>query len=129
MAGLRGNLGFALAVATALFAALLLLAAPAFADAKARNGTVRFVDCDRLQSAQIQYSTGNSGNVDQDVNVTQTQELECAGDSVANGKDVLSDTIVKGVLPDTGGTPVLAASALILAALFASAALFVGRRR
>lgn len=145
MGSVRGTLGVALA-AGALLLVWALLAAPAFADAKAHGGTLQYVDCDQVQNAAgIQYNAGSgSGEVSQELDITQEQALTCLGDDDRNdgnkndgnknddknnanddtasadtedkADDVLSDTIVKGVLPNTGGLslPALAAYALVV---------------
>jgi hypothetical protein len=133
MVGVRGTLGVALATA-ALLLAWALLATPAFADAKAHGGTLQYVDCDRVQSvAGIQYNAGNSGDVHQDLNITQKQTCPSSGNAKnTDTKDdgVLADTIVKGTLPDTGGLPLpaLGAYALLATGVFSLVRL-IGRRR
>jgi hypothetical protein len=139
MVVVRVTLGVALTMA--LLLACSLLAAPAFAQADARGGTVQYVDCDQVQSAAgLQYGVGE---VSQELNITQEQVLACLGDddrdrdkdgetgADTEGKedDVLADTIVKGALPETGGFPVLAlvAYALVATGAFSLARLF-GRR-
>jgi hypothetical protein len=139
MVGVRGTLGVALATVAALLVACALLAAPAFAEANARGGTVQYIDCDQVQSvAASQYGVGE---ITQELDITQEQVLACLGGdrddkdgktgADTKGKDdVLADTIVKGALPDTGGFPVLllAACALVAAGTFSAARLIVRRR-
>jgi hypothetical protein len=135
MIGVRGMLGVALAMA-ALALACALLAAPAFADARAHGGTLQYVDCDQVQSAvAFQYNAGSSSDVNQELNVTRDQERVCRGDRDGrnDGKKadgVLADTIVKGTLPDTGGFSLLAlaAYALVVTGIFSITRL-IGRRR
>lgn len=137
----RGTLGVALATAAALLLTWTLLAAPAFADAKAVGGRLQYVDCDQIQAAAgFQYNAGSSGDVNQEIEITQEQELACLGDRDDDGTagadtkgkadDVLADTIVKGTLPDTGGfsLPALAAYALVVTGVFSITRL-LGRRR
>jgi hypothetical protein len=49
MVGIRGTLGVALAIA-ALLLIWGLLAAPAFADAKAHGGTLQYVNCEQVRA-------------------------------------------------------------------------------
>ena len=135
MAGVRETLGVALAAA-ALVLACALLAAPAFADAKAVGGRIQYVDCDQVQSAvAFQYNAGSSGDIQQDLNITRDQERVCRGDRDGrnDGKkadDVLADTIVKGTLPDTGGLslPALAACVLVVTGVFSLRRLIARRK-
>ena len=130
MIGARGTLG--VAVATVVLACALL-AAPAFADARAVSGSVQYVDCDQVQSAVVfQYNAGTSGDVDQELDITRDQERVCR-DGRDDGKradGVLADTIVRGTLPDTGGfsLPGLAAYALVVTGIF-SVTRLIGRRK
>ena len=132
MIGVRGTLGVALATAAALLLAWTLLAAPAFADAKAVGGRLQYVDCDQVQSAvAFQYNAGSPGDVEQELDITRDQERVCLGDRDGNrADDVLADTIVKGTLPDTGGfsLPALAAYALVVTGVFSITRLLGWRR-
>jgi hypothetical protein len=127
MIGARGTLG--VAVATVVLACALL-AAPAFADARAVGGNLQYVDCDQVQSAvAFQYT---SGDVDQELDVTRDQERVCRDgrDDARRADGVLADTIVRGTLPDTGGFPLLAlaAYALVVTGIF-SVTRLIGRRK
>jgi hypothetical protein len=126
MVGVRGTTGVALVAALMIFCALL--AAPAFAEANARGGTLQYVDCDQVQSAvRFQYNAGNDDRqVRQVLDFTREQRRVCFGD---RKDDVLAGTIVKGALPDTGGLPALALAggALVAAGAF-SALRVIGRR-
>jgi hypothetical protein len=142
MLGVRGRLGVVLG---ALLLACALLAAPAFAEANARAGTVQYVDCDQVQSAAAsQYGVGE---VSQELDISQEQVLDClvdddrdddrdgdkdgaaGADTEGKEDDVLADTIVKGALPDTGGFPVAALAAYALVATGAFSVLrLLGRR-
>jgi hypothetical protein len=136
MIGVRGTLGVALATAAALLLTWTLLAAPAFADAKAVGGRIQYVDCDQVQSAVgFQYNAGSSSDVNQELDITRDQERVCLRDRDGRNDgnkadDVLADTIVKGTLPDTGGfsLPAVAAYALVVTGVFSITRLF-GRRR
>ena len=125
MVGVRGTTGVALGAALMICA---LLAAPAFAEANARGGTLQYVDCDQVQSAvRFQYNAGNDDRqVRQVLDFTREQRRVCFGD---RKDDVLAGTIVKGALPDTGGLPALALAggALVAAGAF-SALRVIGRR-
>lgn len=126
MVDVRGALGVALAAA-ALILAWVLLAAPAFADARVHSGTFQYVDCDRVQAvAGVQYNAHHSGDVNQNLRIAQEQT--CHGDVKDHG--VLADTIVKGTLPDTGGLslPALGAYALVVAGIFSLRSVIGWRR-
>ena len=160
MVGVRGTLGVALATA-GLVLVCMLLAAPAFADAKAVGGRLQYVDCDQVQSAAgFQYNAGSgAGNVNQDLHITQDQELAClsgdrddrndgnkdnndnndnngtANDGTASADaneadDVLADTIVRGTLPNTGGFSLPALAGYALVVTgIFSVMCLIGRRR
>lgn len=128
MVGVRGTMGVALAAA--LMVVCALLAAPAFAEANARSGTLQYVDCDQVRTVVgIQYNARSGDReVRQELDITQEQRRECLGD-IKVKDDVLADTIVKGPLPDTGGLPLLALAgcALVVTGAF-SAMRVIGRR-
>jgi hypothetical protein len=130
MAGVRVTVGTALATVAALVLVCALLAAPTFAEANARSGTVQYADCDRVQSVvRFQYNAGGGGDrqVRQELDMTREQRQVCFGH--ARKDDVLVGTIVKGPLPDTGGFPALALAGCALVATGAFSALrVIGRR-
>jgi hypothetical protein len=123
MVGVRGATGVALVAALMIVCALL--AAPAFAEANARSGTLQYVDCDQVHSAvRFQYNAGGDDRrVRQELDITREQRQVCLGNDRKD--DVLADTIVKGPLPDTGGFPALALAGGALVATGAFSALRV----
>jgi hypothetical protein len=75
--------------------AMVLAAAPAFAQANAVGGSVQYVDCDQIQAAATgQYNANNTQNqagIAQELGVSQNQVLACL-DSIAAGRDVNINT-------------------------------------
>src|ERR671916_1654306 len=84
MVGVRGTTGVALGAALMICA---LLAAPAFAEANARGGTLQYVDCDQVQSAvRFQYNAGNDDRqVRQVLDFTREQRRVLFGGGEGDG--------------------------------------------
>ena len=78
----------------AVVAMVLAAAAPAFAQATAVGGSVRYVDCDQIQAATGQYNVANEqdlAGIAQYLGVSQNQVSACLG-SIAAGEDVNINT-------------------------------------
>jgi hypothetical protein len=75
----------------AMLAMVLAAAVPAFAQASAVGGSVRYVDCDQIQAAATgQFNVQNDqdlAGIAQDLGVSQNQVSACL-DSIAAGGDV-----------------------------------------
>ena len=86
--------------------AMVVAAAPAFAQANAVGGSVEYVDCDQIQAAATgQYNSDNQqdlAGIAQDLGVSQNQVSACLN-SIAAGRDV---NIGASASASAGGTAV-----------------------